>query len=304
MKRVYFIFNLHSGKAALNNQIPKLLDQFTAAGYEVTVHPTQRQGDGIVSAKYACEHGFDLLVCAGGDGTLNETIQGCMNCENPLPVGYIPAGSTNDFARGLQIPTTPEKAVQCILDGNTLCCDIGKFNEHYFTYVAAFGALTEISYQTPQNYKNVLGHAAYLLNGIAHLPTIKARKMRIEYDGKTLENNYLYGMVTNATSVAKLLSLSDVEWDDGLFEVTLIRKPTDLVQFHQLILSLANFQLGAERQYFDYFRASHVTITNLDEEDVAWTIDGEYGGNQRVNEISNCQKALNIFVPNTGKTII
>ena len=89
MKRVYFIFNLHSGKAALNNQIPKLLDQFTAAGYEVTVHPTQRQGDGIVSAKYACEHGFDLLVCAGGDGTLNETIQGCMNCENPLPVGYI-----------------------------------------------------------------------------------------------------------------------------------------------------------------------------------------------------------------------
>ena len=180
MKRVYFIFNLHSGKAALNNQIPKLLDQFTAAGYEVTVHPTQRQGDGIVSAKYACEHGFDLLVCAGGDGTLNETIQGCMNSENPLPVGYIPAGSTNDFARGLQIPTTPEKAVQCILDGNTLCCDIGKFNEHYFTYVAAFGALTEISYQTPQNYKNVLGHAAYLLNGIAHLSTIKARKMRIE----------------------------------------------------------------------------------------------------------------------------
>ena len=143
----------------------------------------------------------------------------------------------------------------------------------------------------------MLGHAAYLLNGIAHLPTIKARKMRIEYDGKTLENNYLYGMVTNATSVAKLLSLSDVEWDDGLFEVTLIRKPTDLVQFHQLILSLANFQLGAERQYFDYFRASHVTITNLDEEEVAWTIDGEYGGNQRVNEISNCQKALNIFVP-------
>ena len=277
MKRVYFIFNLHSGKAALNNQIPKLLDQFTAAGYEVTVHPTQRQGDGIVSAKYACEHGFDLLVCAGGDGTLNETIQGCMNCENPLPVGYIPAGSTNDFARGLQIPTTPEKAVQCILDGNTLCCDIGKFNEHYFTYVAAFGALTEISYQTPQNYKNVLGHAAYLLNGIAHLSTIKARKMRIEYDGTILENDYLYGMVTNATSVAKLLSLSDVEWDDGLFEVTLIRKPTDLVQFHQLILSLANFQLGAERQYFDYFRASHITITNLDEEEVAWTIDGEYG---------------------------
>ena len=236
MKRVYFIFNLHSGKAALNNQIPKLLDQFTAAGYEVTVHPTQRQGDGIVSAKYACEHEFDLLVCAGGDGTLNETIQGCMNSENPLPVGYIPAGSTNDFARGLQIPTTPEKAVQCILDGNTLCCDIGKFNKHYFTYVAAFGALTEISYQTPQNYKNVLGHAAYLLNGIAHLPTIKARKMRIEYDGTILENDYLYGMVTNATSVAKLLSLSDVEWDDGLFEVTLIRKPTDLVQFHQLIL--------------------------------------------------------------------
>lgn len=297
MKRVYFIFNLHSGKAALNNHIPKLLDQFTAAGYEVTVHPTQCQGDGIVSAQYACKKEFDLLVCAGGDGTLNEVIQGWMLSTNHPPIGYIPVGSTNDFARGLHIPTVPTEAVQCILNGNPFCCDIGKFNEKYFTYVAAFGAFTEISYQTPQNYKNVLGHAAYLLNGIAHLPTIKARHMRIEYDGKTLENDYLYGMVTNATSVAKLLSLSDVEWDDGLFEVTLIRKPTDLVQFHQLILSLANFQLGAERQYFDYFRASHVTVTNLDEEEVAWTIDGEYGGNQRVNEISNCQKALQIFVP-------
>ena len=225
-----------------------MIDQFTAAGYEVTVHPTQRQGDGIASAQYACEKEFDLLVCAGGDGTLNEVIQGRMLSEYQPPIGYIPAGSTNDFARGLHIPTVPTEAVQCILNGNTLFCDVGKFNEKYFTYVAAFGALTEISYQTPQNYKNVLGHTAYLLNGIAHLPTIKARHLRIEYDGKTLENDYLYGMVTNATSVAKQLSLSDDEWDDGLFEVTLIRKPTDLVQFHQLILSLANFLLGAERQ--------------------------------------------------------
>ena len=156
MKRVYFIFNLHSGKAALNNHIPKMIDQFTAAGYEVTVHPTQRQGDGIASAQYACEKEFDLLVCAGGDGTLNEVIQGRMLSEYQPPIGYIPAGSTNDFARGLHIPAVPTEAVQCILNGNTLFCDVGKFNEKYFTYVAAFGALTEISYQTPQNYKNVL----------------------------------------------------------------------------------------------------------------------------------------------------
>lgn len=297
MKRVYFIFNLHSGKAALNNHITKILDRFTNAGYEVTVRPTQCQGDGIVSAQYACEQNFDLIVCSGGDGTLNEVIQGCMMQEQRPPIGYIPAGSTNDFARGLHIPTAPMDAVECIINGNTMLCDVGTFNENYFTYVAAFGALTEISYQTPQQYKNVLGHTAYLLNGIAHLPTIKARHMKITYDGKELEGDYLYGMVTNATSVAKLLSLSDVEWDDGLFEVTLIRKPTDLMQFHQLILSLANFQLGAERQYFEYFRASHIEITNLDEEDVAWTIDGEYGGNQRINTICNVQKALQIFVP-------
>ena len=214
-------------------------------------------------------------------------------------LGMKTADLLGEYIR-ISIPVLISDGILAI-GNNTVALVIGRLG---VTYVAAYGALTEISYQTPQNYKNVLGHAAYLLNGIAHLPTIKARKMRIEYDGKTLENNYLYGMVTNATSVAKLLSLSDVEWDDGLFEVTLIRKPTDLVQFHQLILSLANFQLGAERQYLDYFRASHVTITNLDEEEVAWTIDGEYGGNQRVNEISNCQKALNIFVPNTGKTII
>jgi YegS/Rv2252/BmrU family lipid kinase len=298
LKRVYFIFNLHSGKASLNNFLPKMLDQLTAADCEVTVHPTQCQGDGITSAQYACEQQFDFIICAGGDGTLNEVIQGCMASEHHLPVGYVPSGSTNDFARGLQIPTAPLDAISCILNGHTIHCDVGKFNTHYFTYIAAFGAFTEISYQTPQSYKNVLGHAAYVLNGIAHLPNIKARHMKIEYDdGKTVEGEYLYGMVTNATSVAKLLSLSDVEWDDGLFEVTLIRKPTDLVQFHQLILSLANFQLGAERQYFDYFRASHIVVTNLDEEEVAWTIDGEYGGSQRVNEIDNCQKALQIFVP-------
>lgn len=297
MKRLYFICNLHSGKAAISNYLGKIINRFTESNYEVIVHPTQYSGDGIESAKYACQNDFDLIVCSGGDGTLNEVIQGCMLSSNKIPIGYIPNGSTNDFARGIGIPISPMEAIENILNGKPLFCDVGSFNEKYFTYIAAFGAFTEISYQTPQQYKNVLGHAAYILSGIARLPHIKSTRMRIEYDNIVLEDNYLYGMITNSTSVANLLSLSDVEWDDGLFEVTLIKKPTNLLHFQKIISSLANgLQLESEKQYIDYFRASNIKVTNLEDDDVAWTIDGEYGGNKRINKIKNHHKAISFLM--------
>ncbi len=293
LKQIYFIYNLHSGRASVGSHLAMILDRFTAAGYQVTVHPTQDRGDATACAKRACDSGcYDLLVCSGGDGTLNEVIQGCMASETSCEIGYIPFGSTNDFARGLGIPKDPEKAVACILNGEPMPCDVGRFNEKYFTYIAAFGAFTEISYQTPQQFKNVLGHAAYILNAFSKLSKIRSCHMRIVYDGGVIEDEFLYGMVTNSTSVAKLLSLSDVQWDDGLFEVTLIRKPANLVELHKLVTAFSKIQIGFEKRYLHYFRTSKLCVTNLDDEPVSWTIDGEYGGTETVNEIANLQKAV------------
>lgn len=297
MKQIYFICNLHSGRASVGSHLAMIIDKFTAAGFQVTVHPTQDRGDATVCAKQACDAGcYDILVCSGGDGTLNEVIQGCMQSETQCPIGYIPFGSTNDFARGLGIPKEPEAAVDCIIHGEDLRCDVGSFNDKYFTYVAAFGAFTEISYETPQQFKNLLGHSAYLLNAISKLPKIRAYRMRIEYGGGVIEDEFLYGMVTNSSSVAKFLALSDVRWDDGLFEVTLIHKPSNLVEFHKLVMAFSKIQLGLAKQYLHYFRTSHLKVTALDDEPVSWTIDGEYGGTERVNEIANRKQAVTFHV--------
>lgn len=301
MKRIYLICNLVSGKASVGSHLAKIIDIFTQAGFEVTVHPTGSRGDATETAKYACESNFDILVCCGGDGTLNEVISGCMEAENAIPLGYIPTGSTNDFARSLNIPINLEEAAELIVSGSAQSCDIGMIGNRYFTYIAAFGAFTEVSYQTAQPVKNVLGHTAYILNGMLSLHKVKASKMRIEYDGRVIEDEFIYGMVTNSTSVAKLLSMPDMEKDDGLFEVTLIRKPKNLIDLQHIITGLSNFQLGTEREYFDHFRASEISITCLEDEPVPWTVDGEYGGNKAVNVIKNLRRALEFILPEQDK---
>lgn len=301
MKRIYLICNLVSGKASVGSHLAKIIDIFTQAGFEVTVHPTGSRGDATETAKYACESNFDILVCCGGDGTLNEVISGCMKAENAIPLGYIPTGSTNDFARSLNIPINLEEAAELIVSGSAQSCDIGMIGNRYFTYIAAFGAFTEVSYQTAQPVKNVLGHTAYILNGMLSLHKVKASKMRIEYDGRVIEDEFIYGMVTNSTSVAKLLSMPDMEKDDGLFEVTLIRKPKNLIDLQHIITGLSNFQLGTEREYFDHFRASEISITCLEDEPVPWTVDGEYGGNKAVNVIKNLRRALEFILPEQDK---
>jgi len=297
MKKIYLICNLHSGKTIINFPLSKIIDMFTKADFEVTVHPTQFRGDASISAKYACESEFDLIVCCGGDGTLNEVISGCIKAHDPLPIGYIPTGSTNDFARSLGIPKNAMDAVDAIINGKAEKCDIGKIGDRYFTYIAAFGALTEVSYQTAQPVKNVLGYAAYILNGMVNLHKIKASRMNIEYDGNVIEDEFIFGMITNSTSVAKLLSMPDMKKDDGLFEVTLIRKPRNIVDLQHIITGLTNFQLGTEKEYFDHFHSSKLRITCLEEEPVPWTVDGEFGGKNNVNLIQNLHKALEFILP-------
>lgn len=293
MKKLYFIFNLQSGKATIGSKLGSVIDMFTKAGYEVTARPTQERLDACAAAKYACNVGYDLIVCSGGDGTLNEVIQGVMKSEDKIPIGYIPAGSTNDFARGVGIPKEIEEAVQWIINGKPYPCDIGSFNDKYFTYIAAFGAFIEVTYETSQQAKNMLGHAAYILNGLTRLKSIKSYHMSVTYDTGTIEDDYIFGMVTNSSSVAGLLSLNDFLLDDGLYEVTLIKTPSNPLDLQRIIHSLLNIDIDIDTAYIKSFRTSKIKF-ECDEE-LQWTIDGEYGGSYKVTNICNNKQAIELM---------
>ena len=292
MKKLYFILNLQSGKATISSKLAVVIDMFTKAGYEVTARPTQERMDACAAAKYACGQGFDLIVCSGGDGTLNEVIQGVMRSENKLPIGYIPAGSTNDFARGVGIPRNIIDAVQWIIDGKKYPCDIGSFNDKFFTYIAAFGAFTEVTYETSQQVKNVLGHVAYVLNGISRLKNIKSYHMKITYDDEIIEDNYIFGMVTNSSSVAGLLSLNDFLLD-GLYEVTLIKTPGNPLDLQRIIHSLLNIDIDIDTAYIKSFRTSKIRFECDDE--LQWTIDGEFGGAYKTVDVCNNKQAIELM---------
>ncbi|MGN1480695.1 diacylglycerol/lipid kinase family protein [Porcipelethomonas sp.] len=293
MKKLYFIFNLQSGKATIGSKLGNVIDMFTKAGYEVTARPTQERLDACAASKYACSMGYDLIVCSGGDGTLNEVIQGVMKSEDKVPIGYIPAGSTNDFARGVGIPKGIIEAAQWIIDGKPYSCDIGSFNDKYFTYIAAFGAFIEVTYETSQQAKNKLGHAAYILNGLTKLKSIKSYHMKITYDNETIEDDYIFGMVTNSSSVAGLLSLNDFLLDDGLYEVTLIKTPSNPLDLQRIIHSLLNIDIDIDTAYIKSFRTSKI-IFECDEE-IQWTIDGEFGGAYKVTNVCNNRQAIELM---------
>lgn len=302
MIKIYLIVNLVAGKAMISENLGNIINEFTKIGGEVTVHPTQSGKDAADSAYYACENNFDILVCAGGDGTLSQCLQGIMKSQNRLTVGYIPAGSTNDFAQSLDIPKNIMDAVQWIIDGKPTHCDVGRFNNDYFMYIAAFGAFTNITYETPQKIKNTLGHAAYILNGLMQLTSIRSKRMRIEYNNNIIEDDFLFGMVTNSSSVAGLLSINDFMLDDGVFEVVLIKKPANLVQLNRIVQSLLNISEEIDREYIKFFRTDKIKFTCLDDEPATWTRDGEYGGDSMQCVISNCQKAVSFMICNCDET--
>ena len=296
LKKLYFIVNLIAGRATIGDKLGEIIDEFNKADYEVTVHITQSGTDACDSSLYACENGFDLIVCAGGDGTLSQCLQGIMRSSRRIPIGYLPAGSTNDFARTLGIPRNTMDAVKWITSGTPMACDIGSFNDRYFTYIVAFGALTNVAYETSQQIKNMLGHVSYVLNGLSKLPMIRSKRMRIEYDNNVIEGDYIFGMVTNSSSVAGLLSMNDFLLDDGVYEVTLIKKPSNIVQLQQIVHSLLNISEEIDKDYIKFFRTNKITFTSLNDEDITWTIDGEYGGNAQVNTICNCQRAISFMI--------
>lgn len=294
MNKLLFIYNPTAGKGQVPGGLSRILDEFTKADWLVTAYPTQGKGDAIRAARELSPD-FDRVVCAGGDGTLSETVTGLMSLEAPPLLGYIPFGSTNDSATNLNLPKVPRKAAAIAAGkGVPRPSDIGKLNGQPFVYVAAFGAFTQVAYATSQDLKKTFGHLAYILEGIASLPTITPYHLKVEYDGQILEDDFYFGMVSNAFSIGgiRLPNSEQVILDDGLFEVDLIKKPisiADVASGFQTLLDQSTTGAGARV----HFQASHLVFTC--DKPIPWTIDGEFGGNEQVNEVENCRKALIII---------
>ena len=301
MKQVFFIYNPRSGKRTISAKVTHIIDRLTKAGFDVTVRPTQSRGDATKTAERICSQDtpdYEYILCSGGDGTHNEVITGVMRSEYKLPVAYIPAGSTNDFAHSLNIPDNPEKALNSIISGTYYAVDIGSFNDRYFTYIAAFGALTEVSYETPQQQKNILGHAAYILEGMKHIKNIQSYDLTVTYNGKTIRDNFVLGLISNTAYVGGLLSMSDFSLDDGMYEVTLIKTPNNPLELQRILSSLLNISQDIDTEHVLYFKTSDIIIES--EESVKWTIDGEPGGNQNRVHIRNNKRAIN-FITSSEK---
>ncbi len=299
-KKMLFIYNPRAGKAKIRSNLLDIIDIFTKAGYEVTAYPTQSKGDGRIAVTERRIGYYDLVVCSGGDGTLDEVVTGMMQCEKKIPIGYVPAGSTNDFANSLHIPKNMIDAAQVIVEGKTFGCDIGTFNDDIFVYIAAFGIFTEVSYETSQDIKNILGHMAYILEGMRRLASVKSYRMKVECDELCAEGEFLFGMVTNSTSVGgfKRITGKYVQLDDGEFEVTLIKRPNNPMELNLVMAALINRNINTDCMYC--FKTRSLRISS--EEAVAWTLDGEFGGEHRTVEIKNQRQALDIKVPEPLRT--
>ena len=295
MEQLLLIYNPTSGTGRAATRLSEIVDVCTKAGWLVTAYPTQLKGD---ATRIARELGgqYGRVICIGGDGTLSEVAAGLMELEGPPPLGYIPFGSTNDCATTLRLPRSHRQAARvAAATGVPVPADMGLLNGHPFVYVAAFGAFTKVAYDTPQDLKHSLGHLAYILEGIASLPTISPYHLRVEYDGQVLEDDFFFGMVSNTLSIGgmKPPNADQVVLDDGLFEVTLVKKPVSLADVANGFQALINLAPAEGTGALVQFQARRLVFTA--DHPLPWTIDGEFGGQQSVNEVVNCQRALRVI---------
>ncbi len=292
MKKMLFVMNPYAGMRKANRYLADIIGLFNSTGHEVTCYMTAGPGDGarIVEEKAA---GMDLVVCCGGDGTFNEVISGLMHSGLDIPVGYIPAGSTNDFASSLKLPTNIMQAAQNIVEGSPVRYDVGQFGDRYFSYVASFGAFTKTSYSTPQTIKNVMGHMAYLLEGIQELSQIKKEHVRLEMDDRVIEDDFLFGAISNSTSVGGVLNLDpkQVDMQDGKFEILLVRAPAEFGEISQCIWALQRREYNCAMVTF--CSTSHVKV--YAREKMPWTLDGEREDGHGEIDIQNIHGAIQII---------
>ena len=294
MKKALFIYNPNAGKELLKPKLSDVLDIIVKAGYEVVVYPTQSYRDAYKKVSRFTDH-YDLVICSGGDGTLDEVVTGMMKREERIPIGYIPTGTTNDFANSLHIPKDLLQAANTAVNGEPFACDVGRFNDDIFVYIAAFGLFTDVSYQTKQEVKNILGHLAYVLEGMTRLFDIPSYQIRVTHDDQIIEDEFIFGMVTNSRSVGGFRNMigKNVVFDDGEFEVTLIKTPKNPIALQEIVGALLISQINSKYMYS--FKTGSIRFESLEE--IPWTLDGEFGGQHDTVEIHNCQNTLEIMVP-------
>lgn len=290
-KKLLLIINPTSGRGMIKDYLLSIVTKLSLAGYEVTVYPTKAKHDAVNKMKVA--RNYDLIIASGGDGTLNEVITGLIEANANTPIGYIPTGTTNDFASTLGIPKNVPKALDVCLEGQPMPIDIGVFNERYFMYVAAFGAFTDVAYETPQPRKNILGGLAYLIEGLMKLPTIQSYKCKIYHRDGFVEGDYIFGMISNSDSVAGIKNAfgNQADLKDGLFEVTLIQAPKNLIDIHRILTDFLNRTYDPE--YVVTFKTDRITVES--EQDVKWTLDGEDGGSMQSATIKSLQRRVQIL---------
>ena len=295
MKKLLFIINPNAGKSAIRNDLFDIIRVFQDGGYEVVAYFTTGPDD--AERKVIADGGaYDLIVCAGGDGTLNNTIRGYMSMgEKKTPIGYIPVGTTNDFAKSLNISFKPVEAAVQIMRGEDTGIDVGSFAEKSFIYIAAFGVFTDISYNTKQSLKKAIGHSAYIVEAVRNFMNYKPFTMRATFDDKVISGDYIYGMVTNSLSVAgfKIRGTKHVVFDDGKFDCMFIRMPTTVEEMQKAITGMLTNNITDDDIFFRT-KAAHVKIES--EQVIPWTIDGEFGGNYENVEIVNHQKAVSLRI--------
>lgn len=295
MKKMLFIYNPNAGKGLLKAKLSDVLDIMVKAGYELTVYPTQSYRDAYKKIVHMNDD-YDMVVCSGGDGTLDEVVTGMMKREKErrVTIGYIPTGTTNDFASSLHISRNILEAANTTVHGKAFACDIGTFNEDIFVYVAAFGLFTDVPYQTDQKLKNALGHVAYVLEGAKRLSNIPSYHIRITSGDKVIEDEFMIGMITNSRSVAGFRNImgKDVKFNDGEFEVTLIKKPKTLVELQEIITALLRENFNTKYMYT--FKSKEMVLES--KEEIPWTLDGEFGGQHEKVHIVNKKRALKIMI--------
>ncbi len=294
-KRLLFIVNPRSGKGQIKEHLADILDIMIKAGYQVSVHITQSGGDATNQTIEQVEN-YDRIVCSGGDGTLDEVVTGMMRLEEEkrIPIGYIPAGSTNDFGNSLGIDKNMLNAANISVSDNLFPCDIGRFNSDSFVYVAAFGIFTEVSYATSQDLKNILGHAAYIIEGAKQLRDIPSFRMQVEYDGNVVYEEFIFGMITNSKSVGGFQGIirGDIGLNDGVFEVTLIKMPRNPIELNEILGFMTGIIPDSDMVYA--FQTKEIKFIST--EVVPWTLDGEFGGNHDVVVIKDEHNALEIAI--------
>ena len=292
-KKNLIIMNPCSGKKKANKFLTDIVDTFTKDGYMNTVLTTLKQGDGTDYVK-AYGGDYDLITCIGGDGTFNEVVAGLLENDIDVPIGYIPAGSTNDFASSLNLSSGIVKAAQDIVNGEIVPLDIGSFNGRKFSYIASFGAFTQTSYATSQNLKNMLGHLAYILEGAASITSIRPEHLKIEADGKVYEGDYIFGAISNSTSFGGILKINPeyVDMGDGKFELLLVKAPKNPIDLTEIIYMLSNQD----------YNSNMLTFINADKfklhanEKMAWSLDGEYQEGSQDIIIENLHHAVGVII--------